>query len=288
MTATGRAVLLQQTLARFLEDTFRVLEDVLSDADKASLPPKASGGIPSSPAPLIMASDAVASIELPWTRTRLLFSASWPTEAHRSARSTPHAPVSVALCGEVESLLCFDRDTDDSLHGCVASAAEGVLRGTPADSSTLAQAPLVPIRAGVNFHGTDRFSVRRQLGAGGMGVVYEVHDHVRDEVVALKTLLRAVAGDIYRLKREFRSLTDIAHTNLVSLYELVVDGTTCFFTMELVQGVNFVEYVRGSAAAGRRSMPSGSGMPSGSLSRALARCTNKASSIETSSRPTSW
>jgi eukaryotic-like serine/threonine-protein kinase len=157
--------------------------------------------------------------------------------------------VSVALRGEVESLLCFDRDTADSLHGCVASAAEGVLRGTPADNSTLAQAPLVSIRAGINFPGTDRFSVRRQLGAGGMGVVYEVHDHIRDEVVALKTLLRAVAGDIYRLKREFRSLTDIAHTNLVSLYELVVDGTTCFFTMELVQGVNFVEYVRGSAAA---------------------------------------
>ena len=157
--------------------------------------------------------------------------------------------VPVALRGEVESLLCFDRDTADSLHGCVASAAEGVLDGTPADSSILAQAPLVSIRAGIDFPGTDRYSVRRQLGAGGMGVVYEVHDRVRDEVVALKTLLRAAAGDIYRLKREFRSLTDIAHTNLVSLYELVVDGTTCFFTMELVQGVNFVEYVRGSAAA---------------------------------------
>ena len=75
------------------------------------------------------------------------------------------------------------------------------------------------------------FYIIRTLGSGGMGVVYEVYDHVRDEVVALKTLLRARAADIYRLKREFRSLADVAHPNLASLYELVVEGADCFFTM---------------------------------------------------------
>ena len=88
-----------------------------------------------------------------------------------------------------------------------------------------------------------------------MGVVYEVHDRVRNEVVALKTLLRARPADIYRLKREFRSLADVAHPNLVSLYELIVDDADCFFTMELVHGVNLVEYVRGSRRP-RRSAPS--------------------------------
>ena len=70
--------------------------------------------------------------------------------------------------------------------------------------------------------------VRRQLGAGGMGVVYEVHDTLRDEVVALKTLRRTGAADLYRLKREFRSLADIAHPNLVCLYELFVEEERSF------------------------------------------------------------
>jgi hypothetical protein len=126
-------------------------------------------------------------------------------------------------------------------------AADALRILASADDSSAVQSPLASVRAGTEFRGTARFTVRRQLGAGGMGVVYEVHDQVRDEVVALKTLLCARAADIFRLKREFRSLADVAHPNLVSLYELVVDDATCFFTMELVHGVNLVEYVRGSA-----------------------------------------
>jgi tetratricopeptide (TPR) repeat protein len=79
-----------------------------------------------------------------------------------------------------------------------------------------------------------------------MGVVYEVHDRARDEIVALKTLRRASAADLYRLKREFRSLADVTHPNLACLYELFVENDCCFFTMELVKGVSFVDYVQGA------------------------------------------
>ena len=95
-----------------------------------------------------------------------------------------------------------------------------------------------------DFFGTDRFRIRRRLGSGGMGVVYEAHDRETDKVLALKALTRTEAGDIYRFKREFRALADVSHPNLVSLYEFMSDGTFWFFTMELVRGVTFLEYVR--------------------------------------------
>lgn len=99
------------------------------------------------------------------------------------------------------------------------------------------------------FPGTDRFDVRRRLGSGGMGVVYEAYDRDRSERVALKTLLRADASAIFRFKREFRTLADLTHPNLVSLYELHADQGQWFFTMELIDGVSFVRFVRHTTAA---------------------------------------
>jgi serine/threonine protein kinase/tetratricopeptide (TPR) repeat protein len=94
------------------------------------------------------------------------------------------------------------------------------------------------------FLGTERFRIRRRLGSGGMGVVYEAHDLETDKLVALKTLTHAEASHISRFKNEFRSLADVAHPNLVSLYEFMADGQYWFFTMELVQGSSFLEHVR--------------------------------------------
>src|SRR5437762_13684663 len=95
-----------------------------------------------------------------------------------------------------------------------------------------------------DFLGTERFRIRRRLGSGGMGVVYEADDPETDKVVALKTLTRAEASHISRFKNEFRSLADVSQPNLAALYEFMADGQFWFFTMELVQGVNFLEYVR--------------------------------------------
>src|SRR6267143_5165202 len=100
------------------------------------------------------------------------------------------------------------------------------------------------VKPAKEFIGTERFILRRRLGAGGMGVVYEAHDREMDKIVALKTLTRAEAAHIYRFKREFRSLADVSHPNLVTLYELMSDGGDWFFTMELVKGVTFINYVR--------------------------------------------
>ncbi len=91
---------------------------------------------------------------------------------------------------------------------------------------------------------SNRFQVRRRIGSGAFGVVYEAFDPVRNEVVAVKALRRATPEALYRFKGEFRSLTNIAHRNLVRLYELIAEGDQWLVSMELIRGTTFIEHVR--------------------------------------------
>jgi serine/threonine protein kinase/tetratricopeptide (TPR) repeat protein len=102
---------------------------------------------------------------------------------------------------------------------------------------------LMEPRNGDDFSGTDRFDVRRRVGAGGMGAVYEAYDRDRDMRVAIKTILNADASLLYRFKKEFRSLSDVSHPNLVKLYELILLENQCFYTMEFIEGVDFIRFV---------------------------------------------
>jgi hypothetical protein len=100
------------------------------------------------------------------------------------------------------------------------------------------------------FGGTDRFRPIALIGRGSMGAVYRVRDHELGIDVALKTLERLDAEQVYRLKQEFRSLAGIVHPNLVYLHELVVTDDMCFFTMEFIDGVDFVNHVRAESSHG--------------------------------------
>jgi serine/threonine protein kinase len=90
----------------------------------------------------------------------------------------------------------------------------------------------------------DRFELRRRVGSGGFGDVFEALDRLREAVVAVKVLHRLDAKGLYRFKQEFRSLSDIAHDNLITLYELLSHAGHWYFTMEFVEGGTILDYVR--------------------------------------------
>jgi serine/threonine protein kinase len=97
-----------------------------------------------------------------------------------------------------------------------------------------------------SFPGGDRFELLGELGRGGMGVVYDVRDRERGVRLALKGLRRVGPRAILRLKHEFRAIADLQHPNLIRLHELFEHDGAWFFTMELVDGIDFLRWVRPS------------------------------------------
>jgi len=95
-----------------------------------------------------------------------------------------------------------------------------------------------------------RFRDATFVGRGAMGAVYRVFDTELGCEVALKTLHDRAPEEIYRLKGEFRTIAGVVHPNLVQLYDLVVTDADCFFTMQFVDGIDFVRWVRSGEPAG--------------------------------------
>lgn len=105
-------------------------------------------------------------------------------------------------------------------------------------SQSLGQAPVL---ASGTLLRDGRFHIERRIGRGAMGEAYLAWDRERDEYVALKLLLDPSGESIYRIKQEFRSISDVIVGNLVRLFELFEDQGRWFFTMEYVAGRHLIE-----------------------------------------------
>lgn len=93
-----------------------------------------------------------------------------------------------------------------------------------------------------------RYRLSRELGSGGMGVVYAARAPKLDRQVAVK-LLRA-SWDKSRLEREARALAKLSHPNVISVYDVGEAEGQTFIAMELVEGCT----LRAWLAANNRSL----------------------------------
>jgi len=87
-----------------------------------------------------------------------------------------------------------------------------------------------------------KYVIRRELGRGAMGVVYEGFDPFIERTVAIKTirpqqLAQAETGEILaRFKREAQAAGRLNHPGIVQIYEYGEDGGIAFIAMEFVKG----------------------------------------------------
>ena len=83
------------------------------------------------------------------------------------------------------------------------------------------------------------YELENEIGRGGMGVVYRVHQKSLDRHLALKVLRpgEAVARRaLERFKREARSLARLRHPHIASVHEVGEWDRQVYFTMDLIEG----------------------------------------------------
>ncbi len=92
------------------------------------------------------------------------------------------------------------------------------------------------------------YEIKRELGRGGMGVVYLAHNRLmgRDEV--LKVMGQQImerAGVPERFLREIRAVAKLRHPNIVMAYHATRIGESIVFAMEYVEGYDLAQLVKG-------------------------------------------
>ena len=97
-------------------------------------------------------------------------------------------------------------------------------------------------------HTISHYRVIESIGAGGMGVVYRVHDEQLDRDVALKILPTGILADDdarKRFRKEALALAKLNHPNIATIHELGSAEGVDFLVMELVPGVALRERLGG-------------------------------------------
>src|SRR5579859_7719809 len=95
-----------------------------------------------------------------------------------------------------------------------------------------------------------RYRLISQQGSGGMAVIYKAQDLALGRTVAVKVLRPSLTGDptfLERFRQEARNVANLAHPNIVTLYDVGQDGNTYYMVMEYIEGKDLKKLIRESA-----------------------------------------
>ena len=102
-------------------------------------------------------------------------------------------------------------------------------------------------RSQLNFDGAiGSFQINREIGRGGMGVVYEATEAILNRRVALKVLPPAALMDdlqIRRFRNEAAAAAQLVHPNIVPVYSVGSDRGVHFYAMQLIDGQNIAQVI---------------------------------------------
>jgi serine/threonine protein kinase len=110
------------------------------------------------------------------------------------------------------------------------------LRRVEAELRSQGEPPPAPGRAAPAADGYERLKV---LGDGAEGIVYQARERRSGLDVALKEMKQFDPAALARFMKGCRTLQNLRHPNLVTVYDVVSDGSRWFFTMELIDGRPF-------------------------------------------------
>ena len=103
------------------------------------------------------------------------------------------------------------------------------------------------------------FEIVREVGRGGMGVVYEARQVSLNRKVALKVLaagLGLTSAAVARFHREAEAAAKLHHTNIVPVYATGEQDGTHFYAMELIEGTSLDHILRQAKQVSRAHQPS--------------------------------
>jgi tetratricopeptide (TPR) repeat protein len=107
------------------------------------------------------------------------------------------------------------------------------VRPVPQTEVGAAGGPLPPLQR------LGEYRIVREIGRGGMGVVYEAEQESLGRRVALKVLPPGALGDarhVERFQREARAAARLHHSNIVPIFAVGEEGGTHYYAMQYIEG----------------------------------------------------